>query len=669
MKRKLPMLLESAVLSMLCTWGAAGCLLSAFSLSILRPNRVMLIWVLWTLLCGVLLLFRFGQAAVLCIGAAGAFWLWLEGSFGPQLLSTLGEMAEIYHQAYGWGIPEVLRRERMASDWPLTVLGMLLIFAVSRAVCRRKSNALAVLLLLVPLAACLLVTDTVPEEVYLFALLLGLSLLLLTDSVRRESGTQAARLTVTAAIPVALALGLLLHFCPRDSYVNTTGELRDKILLSVSQIPQKFQAQAPQWLTGLGKKETVNLSSLPSQLLLGVPIAEVNAQQSGPVYLRLQDYDVYTGTAWESTSNRQEALVGAGGERGWVELRILNAQTNLLPCFPEGQSFLSGGTGEGEGQRESTLQLRTAAMGPFPGEQWLRLPEDTSARAKALLQTLSGERSTVEETVAAVAGFVRSSAVYDRTGTEMPPEETDFALWFLEQADRGYCVHFATAAVVLLRSAGIPARYVTGYRTDALAGETLRVTSDDAHAWAEYYDYRSWTWNILEVTPGDDSQPAPAPLTEPTELSQTEPQTQPSQTVPTQAPEPETIPASRAPEKTSPTIPLWVPLAVFGLGLFAAALESQRLLRISLRRRAQRRGNNNQRAAACCKEIRLLTLLLKRPLPAEVERLTEKALFSQHTLTREELNVFLSCQAACRRALRAAPWWKKLGYRYWYAVI
>ena len=192
MKRKLPAMVESAVLSMLCTWGALGCLISAFSLPVAVPNRIILVWACWTLLCCALLPFRLGQAAVLILGAAGAFWLWLEGSFGRQLVSILGIVADIYDKAYGWGIPKGLRTERLNGDLALAVLGMVLIFAVSRTVIRRRSVAPAVLLLLLPLAACLLVTDTVPGELYLFALLLGLSLLLLTDSVSRESGSQAA---------------------------------------------------------------------------------------------------------------------------------------------------------------------------------------------------------------------------------------------------------------------------------------------------------------------------------------------------------------------------------------------------------------------------------------------------------------------------------------------
>ena len=73
MKRKLPAMVESAALSLVCTWGAVGCLISAFSLPVAVPNRIILVWACWTLLCCVLLPFRLGQAAVLTLGAAGAF--------------------------------------------------------------------------------------------------------------------------------------------------------------------------------------------------------------------------------------------------------------------------------------------------------------------------------------------------------------------------------------------------------------------------------------------------------------------------------------------------------------------------------------------------------------------------------------------------------------------
>ena len=668
MKRRLPTLLESTALSIACTWGAMGCLISGFALPLGWPNRIMLVWLGFSLLCALAMPFRFGQTWVLLLGAVGALWLWLEESFGGQLLSLLSMISKIYEGAYGWGIPEALKAEGRNVDLPVTVLGMLLIFVVSRAVSRRKDNSFAVLVTLLPLFACLPVTDIVPELPYLFALLLGVSLLLLSDSVRRESAPQAARLTAFAAVPVAAALGLLLYFCPREGYVNTTEALREKLVASLLELPQKLQLEGLDWLSGLEKRESVELTSLPSQLLLSIPVAEVNAEQSGPVYLRGRDYDVYTGKRWESSTGRQEALVGAGGERGRVTVRILNSQGSaLLPAFPEGQSFLTDGVSEE--QREVSAALRLTAMASLPGEQWLKLPESSSQQIKALLQAIPGRKGTLDETVLTVADYVKSCAVYDRSGTQLPSEESDFALWFLQRADRGYCVHFATAAAVLLRSAGIPTRYVTGYRVDAQAGQTVAVTSDDAHAWVEYYDYRTWSWNILEATPGEDSLP-PEEVTETTtQTMPTEQSTQPAQTLPAQTAPPQTLPTEQGIEEKSWHLPVWIPLTAATLVLAYCLAELERLLRISLRRRSQIRGSTNRRAVACHQELRLLARLLKRPLPEELEELTEKALYSQHTLTPEELSQFTACQSACRRLLRKAPWWRRLLYRYWFAVI
>ncbi len=53
------------------------------------------------------------------------------------------------------------------------------------------------------------------------------------------------------------------------------------------------------------------------------------------------------------------------------------------------------------------------------------------------------------------------------------PEEADFVDYFLFENKKGYCVHFASAAVLLLRTLGVPARYAEGY---------LISESDIAHA-------------------------------------------------------------------------------------------------------------------------------------------------------------------------------------------
>jgi len=58
---------------------------------------------------------------------------------------------------------------------------------------------------------------------------------------------------------------------------------------------------------------------------------------------------------------------------------------------------------------------------------------------------------------------------------------------FLFETRSGFCEHYASAFVVLLRAAGIPARVVTGYQGGSINpnGDYMIVRQSDAHAWAE----------------------------------------------------------------------------------------------------------------------------------------------------------------------------------------
>lgn len=74
---------------------------------------------------------------------------------------------------------------------------------------------------------------------------------------------------------------------------------------------------------------------------------------------------------------------------------------------------------------------------------------------------------------------------------------------FLFERKTGYCTHFASSAVMILRTAGIPARLaqgymISGYRIDT--NKKLSVRDSNAHAWVEYYvDQQGWV--PLDVTP------------------------------------------------------------------------------------------------------------------------------------------------------------------------
>ena len=95
------------------------------------------------------------------------------------------------------------------------------------------------------------------------------------------------------------------------------------------------------------------------------------------------------------------------------------------------------------------------------------------------------------------------------------PWRTDFVNYFLTENKKGYCAHFASAATLILRRMGIPARYCEGYAVSFSQvldngelledesysnyfdgynelGETapvrVNVTDADAHAWVEVLD-------------------------------------------------------------------------------------------------------------------------------------------------------------------------------------
>ena len=114
----------------------------------------------------------------------------------------------------------------------------------------------------------------------------------------------------------------------------------------------------------------------------------------------------------------------------------------------------------------------------------LRLP-DRNSRTRQFARELRETYADDSQFIAAVLNwFNRDNFVY----TMSPPLlNLDTADEFLFDTKRGFCEHYASAFVVLLRSAGIPARVVTGYQGGTMnpRGNYMIVRQSDAHAWAE----------------------------------------------------------------------------------------------------------------------------------------------------------------------------------------
>ena len=93
------------------------------------------------------------------------------------------------------------------------------------------------------------------------------------------------------------------------------------------------------------------------------------------------------------------------------------------------------------------------------------------------------EKARAIETYFKLNGFT-----YSTTGVAVPNEEQDYVDQFLFETKVGYCDNYSTSMVVLLRSLGIPARWVKGFVTgDAIDSETYEITNNEAHSWVEVY--------------------------------------------------------------------------------------------------------------------------------------------------------------------------------------
>ncbi len=101
-----------------------------------------------------------------------------------------------------------------------------------------------------------------------------------------------------------------------------------------------------------------------------------------------------------------------------------------------------------------------------------------------------------------VAKYISSSARYDLNYDTELDQSSNVAIEFLSTYKSGVCKHYATAATLLYRTLGIPARYCVGFVTNTLEDSTVIIKGKNAHAWVEVY-IDGFGWVCVEVTDSD----------------------------------------------------------------------------------------------------------------------------------------------------------------------
>jgi len=111
--------------------------------------------------------------------------------------------------------------------------------------------------------------------------------------------------------------------------------------------------------------------------------------------------------------------------------------------------------------------------------------------------------------VKAIEDYLRNKIRYTRD-LHRTSNSTDPLYEFIFLSREGHCEYFATALTLMLRSVGIPARYINGFYGGEWNdyGEYYIVRQEDAHSWVEAY-IENQGWTVFDATPSlPDSIPS-----------------------------------------------------------------------------------------------------------------------------------------------------------------
>jgi transglutaminase-like putative cysteine protease len=301
-----------------------------------------------------------------------------------------------------------------------------------------------------------------------------------------------------------------------------------------------------------GFSERVDLGMIGSvkedpQIVMRVELPDQPAGVRERLYLRGMAFDYYNGRSWSASSRQRRNLgmvddgifvVRSGASRRQAALSeplrqdilLEPLDTSVLFAAPFAESvsgeFISVQLDGMTGLHLPYASLSRTRYSVVSREHRLLQPEQTSAieyaaairerylqlplgsdHIRELAQGVADPVNPTYEKTAAVLNHLLSNYTYsleaDARGSDHPIDE------FLFTRKTGYCEHYATAMVLMLRTIGIPARLVTGFLATEWNefGNYYTVRQRDAHAWVEVY-YPQSGWVTMDPTP-----PNPAALT------------------------------------------------------------------------------------------------------------------------------------------------------------
>ena len=152
---------------------------------------------------------------------------------------------------------------------------------------------------------------------------------------------------------------------------------------------------------------------------------------------------------------------------------------------------------------QSTLSPSIAErLNPIQARHWLNLPAHGNLRSRDLARTWKSHSQDDAEVVKQALDFFQNKGFSYSLSPGKLQQNGDQIDQFLFDSKVGFCEHYASSFVVLMRAAGIPARVVTGYLGGSFNenGQFLQVRGKEAHAWAEVWLQSKQAWVRIDPT-------------------------------------------------------------------------------------------------------------------------------------------------------------------------
>ena len=614
------------------------------------------------------------------------------------------------------------------SDHSMILLFLAFLFSayLASSLTTRSGRIFMVLLGTAPFFAMCLSANGRPSYAPVVCMILFWVLVLISGG-SYEADSNDGKAVFTLALPVVLVLSVVLWACHPERYEIDerdvhTSEQFDRISQALTkwlggdddrvtypdQIPEdagtatakpssRPENETAPWHTGDGQ---MDLTQSYDPALIDRLLLTVRSDVNGTLYLRTVSYGLYQGTSWSAALENAPIsslpltakAIGDAGEAHSLSVQTaVDLDTMCVPYYSLQEKGLDSYVPNRRNSyrvdhllfrgalEELSLSGRDAQnekeYADFAHAYYTQLPQDTRDAMLAYCDR-AGLSPSDPNIVELVAAYIQSVGVY-RLDTQ-PYPSTDYAMYFLSDAREGYCIHFTTAATVMYRALGIPARVTEGFLVDVRAGEDVEVRGDCAHSWVEVYR-DGIGWIPVEVT----GRSGPQPSEEPSEEQSQELPGEDTSAAVTPLPVSEQSgdggqelsvgviavpePGGEGAEEKSASGSVWLRW-ILGILVIAAILPLWRLfLRLRMQSRLSRK--DSRRAAVTIWQYAAKAAKFGAKIPFSLRNTAEKASFSKHPISQEELNESRALlQELLENTYAGLSPWRKFVYRFLYGL-